>query len=178
MTFTDLLIFQMLMDNGADPEVLNNAGQSPYDLSDDDNVKACLQLGTSVKQEISISPEPSSNIVHVQFPIPPKPAPKPVVTKEVRPSIPVAPKLIKKEKIKILKIRAEDETGDPDFIEIDLPESKWNFDDLKLFMLNELNLESKADQVDRIRKLPNTKLRRDIDVQRLENYTELEILFQ
>ena len=39
-------------------------------------------------------------------------------------------------------------------------------------------ITSKADQVDRIRKLPNTKLRRDIDVQRLENYTELEILFQ
>ena len=98
MTFTDLLIFQMLMDNGADPEILNNAGQSPYDLSDDDNVKACLQLGTSVKQEISISPEPSSNIVHVQFPIPPKPAPKPVVTKEVRPSIPAAPKSFKTDK--------------------------------------------------------------------------------
>ena len=161
------------MEHGADPEVLSNDGQSPYDVTDDGDVKACLQLGTSIVKEevISVSPPPSSNFVHVQFPIP-----KPV-TKEVRTPIPVAPKLTKKEKIKILKIR-QGQSEDPDFIEIDLPESKWNFDDLKLFMLNELDLEAKADVVDRIRKLPNTKLRRDIDVQRLENYTELELIFQ
>ena len=163
----------MLMEHGADPEVLSNDGQSPYDVTDDGDVKACLQLGTSIVKEevISVSPPPSSNFVHVQFPIP-----KPV-TKEVRTSIPVAPKLTKKETIKILKIR-QGQSEDPDFIEIDLPESKWNFDDLKLFMLSELDLEAKADVVDRIRKLPNTKLRRDIDVQRLENYTELELIFQ
>ena len=30
--------------------------------------------------------------------------------------------------------------------------------------------------VERIRKLPNTKLRRDVEVHRLENYTELELV--
>ena len=30
--------------------------------------------------------------------------------------------------------------------------------------------------VEKLRKLPNTKLRRDIEVQRLENYAELELV--
>ena len=41
-------------------------------------------------------------------------------------------------------------------------------------MCHELGVNSA--QVERIGKLPNTKLRRDIEVYRLHNYTELELV--
>ena len=41
-------------------------------------------------------------------------------------------------------------------------------------MCKELGVNSAT--VERIRKLPNTKLRRDVEVRRLENYTELELV--
>ena len=45
---------------------------------------------------------------------------------------------------------------------------------LQDLMCKELGVNSAA--VERIRKLPNTKLRRDVEVRRLENYTELELV--
>ena len=41
-------------------------------------------------------------------------------------------------------------------------------------MCKEIGVNSAT--VERIRKLPNTKLRRDVEVRRLENYTELELV--
>ena len=84
----------------------------------------------------------------------------------------------KKEKIKILKIKLG-QSNDPDFIEIDLPESKWTYECLLEEMMNEFELTKEQERsVERIRKLPNTKLRRDIEIQRLENYAELELILQ
>ena len=69
---------------------------------------------------------------------------------------------------------------DPDFIEIDLPETQWTYQDLMSVMLNELCLEEQPEShtIERIRKLPNTRLRRDIEVQRLVDYTELELILE
>ena len=74
---------------------------------------------------------------------------------------------------KILKIRVANLT-DQDFIEIDLPKTNLTFNDLKRIMCEELNIS--AETVERLRKLPNTKLRRDIDVQRLTDYEEIELV--
>ena len=41
-------------------------------------------------------------------------------------------------------------------------------------MCHELGVNSA--QVERIRKLPNTRLRRDIEICRLQNYAELELV--
>ena len=64
---------------------------------------------------------------------------------------------------------------DPDFIEIDVPESNLNLNDLKEIMCNELKVE-KQTVIERVRKLPNTKLRRDVEVTRLVDYAELELV--
>jgi len=73
--------------------------------------------------------------------------------------------------VKILKIRVAN--GDPDFIETDLFEVDQTYQNLLVLLCLELNVP--MEKVERIRKLPNTKLRRDIDVKRLHNYSELEL---
>ena len=159
----------MLLENGADPEVLNNEGLNPSDVTDDIDVKASLEPSTIVKEEpiLSVSPPPSSNFVNLQFP---KPI-QSMVTSNLT-------KSNKKEKIKILKIRLG-QSNDPDFIEIDLPEPKWTYECLLEEMMNEFELtKEQGRSVERIRKLPNTKIRRDIEIQRLENYAELELILQ
>jgi len=164
---------EMLMESGADPEILNHSGQSPSDVAIDGDVKEYLdpsQTNIQIKSEI-IAPE-EKGIVHIQFP-----------SQEIERKVPKAPKLVQKptkiEKYKILKIRLGQVT-DPDFIEIDLPETQWTYQDLMSVMLNELCLEEQPEShtIERIRKLPNTRLRRDIEVQRLVDYTELELILE
>ena len=81
--------------------------------------------------------------------------------------------VIRKPQIIILNIRVANAI-DTDFILIDLPKKKWNYNDLMLAMCHELNVE--PNNVERVRLLPHTKLRRDIEVQRLKDYEELELV--
>merc|ERR1712150_60572 len=76
-------------------------------------------------------------------------------------------------KILILKIRVADSI-DRDFIEIDIEDNQLNYQSLTDVMCHELGVNSA--QVERIRKLPNTRLRRDIEICRLQNYAELELV--
>ena len=73
----------------------------------------------------------------------------------------------------VLKIRIAN-APDPDFIEVDLPKNKLNYNDLILAMCQELDVQPK--KVERLRKLPNTKIRRDVEIQRLKDYEELELV--
>lgn len=73
----------------------------------------------------------------------------------------------------VLKIRVAN-TSDPDFIEIDLPRAALTYQNLIKVCSEELGIN--ATQIVKLRKLPNTKLRRDRDVQRLENFQEIEVV--
>merc|ERR1711994_415082 len=64
----------------------------------------------------------------------------------------------------ILKIRVAN-TSDPDFIEIDLPRRKLKLHSLIVALCEELEVQTKM--VEKVRKLPNTRMRRDIEVRRL-----------
>ena len=65
------------------------------------------------------------------------------------------------------------EDFDRDFIEIDVPVNELSFRNLVEIICDELSVDPKT--IVKLRKLPNTKLRRDIEVQRLEDYQELEV---
>lgn len=65
-------------------------------------------------------------------------------------------------------------TQDADFIEIDLSKKCLTFQALLQVCCQELNIDESS--VVKLRKLPNTKIRRDKDVERLENFQELEIV--
>ncbi|KAK2708002.1 ankyrin repeat domain-containing protein 40-like isoform X1 [Artemia franciscana] len=73
----------------------------------------------------------------------------------------------------ILKIRIAD-TGDQDFIEVELSKKEATYANLVNLCCHELKIDSRY--VERIRKLPNTILRRDIEVRRLTDYTEIEVV--
>lgn len=75
----------------------------------------------------------------------------------------------------ILKVRIHG-SHDPDFIEIEIPRWKLTYTNLMHICCEEL--EVKVSQVERIRKLPNTRLRKDNDVKRLNDYSSLEILLK
>lgn len=61
---------------------------------------------------------------------------------------------------------------DPDFIEVDLVAETLTFRKLIEAICEEFSIDPKT--IVKLRKLPNTKLRRDIEVQRMEDYQEVE----
>lgn len=72
---------------------------------------------------------------------------------------------------KILKLKVE---GERDFIEADLPLEDMNMNALMSLVSSELRVN--RSYIKYLRKLPDTKLRRDIDVARLNNYQEIEVV--
>lgn len=75
----------------------------------------------------------------------------------------------------MLKIRVGG-SCDPDFIEVDIPRWKLTYSDLMKICCEELEITES--QVERIRKLPNTRIRRDKDVRRLVNFQQLELVLK
>ena len=74
----------------------------------------------------------------------------------------------------VLKLRIAD-SDDPDFIEVDLQRATLlTYKNLLDFCCKELDIQ--ANQVKKIRKLPNTKLRNDKDITRLQPFQELEVV--
>ena len=73
----------------------------------------------------------------------------------------------------MLKVRIE---KTEDFIEIDLEKDRLTFENLVSIMCSELDID--PSNVSKIRKLPNTIVRRDKDVQRLQEYQELELVLK
>lgn len=75
----------------------------------------------------------------------------------------------------ILRVRIAN-SSDPDFIEIEVPRWKLTYSSLMHICCEEL--EVGESQVERIRKLPNTRLRKDSDVKRLSCLQSLEVVLK
>lgn len=73
----------------------------------------------------------------------------------------------------VLKIRVAN-TADPDFVEVELLRSELTYQALLYLCCKELDLS--PHQIQKLRKLPNTRLRKDKDIQRLENFQEIEVV--
>lgn len=67
-------------------------------------------------------------------------------------------------------------SSDPDFIEVEIPRWKLTYTNLMKICCEELEIVES--QVERIRKLPNTRLRKDSDVKRLINFQSLEMVLK
>ncbi|XP_011494301.1 PREDICTED: ankyrin repeat domain-containing protein 40-like [Ceratosolen solmsi marchali] len=75
----------------------------------------------------------------------------------------------------VLKLRIAN-TDDSDFIEVDVKRNDLTYQKLINMCCDELEIN--PSQIVRLRKLPNTKIRTNRDVQRLENFQEIEaVLF-
>lgn len=73
----------------------------------------------------------------------------------------------------VLKVRVAN-SGDPDFIEVELPRSELSYSRLLRVCCEELGIS--ANQIVRIRKLPDTLVRKDKDVQRFRDLQEIEVV--
>lgn len=75
----------------------------------------------------------------------------------------------------VLKVRVAN-CGDPDFIEVELPTGDLTYSRLLRLCTEELDVN--PTHVTRVRKLPNTIVRKDKDVARLKDGQELELVLQ
>jgi len=75
----------------------------------------------------------------------------------------------------ILKIRTAGD-HDQDFIEIELPRDALTLEYLIVMGCEELGLNASC--IERVRKMPNTRLRRDKEVERMEDYQEIEFVLR
>ncbi|KAM7334104.1 hypothetical protein ACRRTK_007424 [Alexandromys fortis] len=73
----------------------------------------------------------------------------------------------------VLKVRIQN-SKENDFIEIELHRQELSYQNLLHVSCCELGIH--PEQVEKIRKLPNTLLRKDKDIQRLQDFQELELL--
>lgn len=73
----------------------------------------------------------------------------------------------------VFKLRIAYST-DTDFIEVEIEKSELNYQQFLVICCSELGLNSKY--VERLRKLPNTRLRKDRDIQRLKDFEEIEVV--
>ncbi|KFO84864.1 Ankyrin repeat domain-containing protein 40, partial [Buceros rhinoceros silvestris] len=73
----------------------------------------------------------------------------------------------------VLKVRVQS-LRDNDFIEIELDRQELTYQDLLRVSCCELGVN--PEQVEKIRKLPNTLVRKDKDVARLQDFQELELV--
>lgn len=75
----------------------------------------------------------------------------------------------------ILKVKIHG-SSDPDYIEIEIPRWKLTYNNLLKICCEELQIVES--DVERIRKLPDTRLRKDSDVRRLKEYHSLEVVLK
>jgi len=73
----------------------------------------------------------------------------------------------------VLKIRLSN-SKDPDFVEVEIPRRDLGYAALLQVCCNELNLQPGL--IERLRKLPNTRLRNDADIRRLRDFQEIEVV--
>ena len=164
------------MSNGAKADIKNNDEKTPGQVATDSNVKKILGTIEENGNADNLNNQKNAFVPnYLQYPnefrIPTEvSAPKSLDTSQEE--------MMSLENIStnsvILKIRVAQST-DPDFIEIDLHESQKTLEGLKSQMCQELEINN-PEKVERVRKLPNTRLRRDIEIRRLEDYAELELV--
>ncbi|XP_023687041.1 ankyrin repeat domain-containing protein 40 isoform X3 [Paramormyrops kingsleyae] len=77
----------------------------------------------------------------------------------------------------VLKVRIQNPNArENDFIEVELDRQELTYRSLLRVCCRELGIS--ADHVEKIRKLPNTMLRKDKDVARLQDFQELEVVLE
>lgn len=187
-----LNIVNLLCNHGADKNIPTNKGEVAAQLTGEGVIKVLLNaMKGGAAGGRSPSPPPPKNIKK-ELPITPNYIRDPVLGYKVdlqdkNSTTDTSPRFKeKRQKFNnynsyaldsselILKIRQAGTDGDQDFIEIELPRDALTLEYLTVMGCEELGLEPKS--IDRVRKMPNTRLRRNKEVERLEDYQEIEFV--
>lgn len=176
-----------LLNQGADVNLKNNNGDLPVDLTADKDIKKALggtDSGNYKESSLPITPNYMSN--------PPFPYIEPsyrsysssrsnmdytAAVKQNQKDTTVMsqppPTFVPDENEVVLKVRLAN-SDERDFIEVELDRSKLTYEALLSLMCKELTVERRL--VRKIRKLPDTVVRKDKDVKRLHDFQELELV--
>ncbi|XP_043483883.1 ankyrin repeat domain-containing protein 40-like [Leptopilina heterotoma] len=152
-----------LLENGADPYITSEIGETPKSVCTNQHILQILSYALSgefLKMSNSTTVRTQSNDDYTKSCASPKEA------NSSEGNIHHSTELV-------LKVRLAN-IQDADFIEIDLPKTCLTFQALLDVCCQELNIDES--RVVKLRKLPNTKIRRDKDVERLENFQEIEVV--
>ncbi|GLH11326.1 hypothetical protein R5R35_001454 [Gryllus longicercus] len=172
-------IVNLLLANGADAKALTNKGETPVALCNNPEICQLLDPGC-------VNPAPCEQ---PSLPITPhylKHTSLNGITSRKSSSVDVTGSnsncqmaskshcncSLQNEEI-VLKVRLAN-TGDPDFIEVEIPRKELTYSRLLRVCCEELGVN--ATQVLRIRKLPDTLVRKDKDVQRFQDFQEIEMV--
>jgi len=174
-----LNIVNLLCNHGADKNIPTNKGEVAAQLTSEGVIKVLLNAMKGSTPKPQIKREESTKL-----PITPNYIRHPPLAYEVdlgdrRPEKKQRLNSVERGRVEppelILKLRVANAV-DPDFIEIELPFSALTLEYLIVMGCEELGIP--ANSVDRVRKLPNTRLRRDREVERLHDYQEVEFVLK
>lgn len=168
-------IARLLLDYGADKRLKNYKGEVASDICTYSNINELLGSNDTTKN--SQGHQDSNQFVpsyikyaplNPQVDVGPHRVKQPDFLSMPKTSLPAA---LNNDEL-VLKVKIQG-SSDPDYIEIEIPKWKLTYDVLLKTCCEELQISES--QVERIRKLPNTRLRKDNDVRRLTDFQELEI---
>ncbi|XP_076275919.1 ankyrin repeat domain-containing protein 40-like [Rhynchophorus ferrugineus] len=169
-------VVRLLLTNGADKNVKNFKEETPSDICTYSNIIDILGIET-VKFDTQ-GQHNSFNFVPSYIKNAPLNAQVDVDSIRVNSDIFSMPKTAlpagQSDEL-VLKVRVHG-SPDPDFIEIEIPKWKLTYNTLLKICCEELQISET--QVERIRKLPNTRLRKDNDVKRLTDFQALEVIIR
>ncbi|CAD1468820.1 unnamed protein product [Heterotrigona itama] len=158
----------LLLKNGADKNIRSDIGETPAFLCNNPQILQLLDMPLAIPND---SPRVLNELaVHNVMP-------KYIKSDYVHGSVDSGIPRIRNNGLYqdelVLKIRIAD-ASDPDFIEIELPQNDLTYQALIRICCQELNVD--PNQIVKLRKLPNTRLRKDEDIQRLQNFQEIEVI--
>lgn len=178
-------IVSLLLANGAHTTALTTKGETPAALCSNPEIHKLLAMepgGTTISTEsnpnLSITPyylkhQPLNGRVDVGTSASVRKNTEGTHTN----SIPVTNPVTVEDSIQndelVLKVRIAN-SGDPDFIEVELPRTELSYSRLLRVCCEELGIS--ANQIVRVRKLPDTVVRKDKDVRRFQDFQEIEVV--
>jgi len=190
-----LNIVNLLCNHGADKSISTNKGELPAQLTSEGVIKVLLsanlnKLGSTppvktVKKEENLAITP--NYIRsppLGYKVDTKDSREQAAVQEKRPRIEATKLAPQRRQVSqvvgspqelILKVRVAG-SEDPDFIEVEMPGDSLTLEYLVVVAAEELEIETS--QVERVRKMPNTRLRRDKEVSRLADYQEIEMVLK
>eukprot|EP00057_Strongylocentrotus_purpuratus_P034572 XP_795778.1 PREDICTED: ankyrin repeat domain-containing protein 40 [Strongylocentrotus purpuratus] len=171
-------VIKYLLGRGADPSVSNHKGELPVQMTDNDQLKKMIGNitgnGTSVTVEKQALPITPNYLKNPPFPHGRSRGQRSMGNQGNNNGHPALQQVASSDEL-VLKVR-EAESAERDFIEVELSKSALTLENLVELLCEELQVE--PSNVVKIRKLPNTIVRKDKDVLRLQEYQELELVMK
>jgi len=192
-----LNIVNKLLNHGADKSIKTNKGEVPASLTSEGVIKVLLsanlnnsasapaQSPAKAEEKLAITPNYIRNpVLAYKVDTRDKEKEQPMVQEKkprMDPGLQSPPPVHRRQVLgtlgheMILKVRVAG-SEDPDYIEVELPGDSLTLE--SLILVASAELEVKAGAVERVRRMPNTRLRRDKEVARLPDYQEIELVLR